>query len=427
MKRLRWLAIPACLAGMQWAAEQGADVVNMSLSGPDTDGVDLLEEAVNRLSEQHGTLFVVSAGNNGELGASTVGSPSTAEAALSVAATTRGDEVATFSGRGPRLGDGGSKPEISAPGVGIVAARSSATPPDWVDPVGDRYARMSGTSMAAPHVAGAAVLLAQQHPDWTGTQLKTALVATATQLPNVDASEQGAGRVNLGTAIAATVVPDTGSVNLGAQDWPHDDDVPVTRTVTYRNSGTAPVTLDLTATLTGPDGAPAPAAMIAVSPAQISVPAGGTAAVNVTVDTSVSAPDGQYTGRITATPAGAGTPVSTLLSVLRDVERYALTVQVLDRHGVTAADHVSNVASWADHSTVADWTPGGHTTRLPAGDYTVGAMVFTDAYTDAESITLLAQPKLSLTRDTTLVLDARAGRPITPRRPSASAATGSWR
>ncbi|MDG4810098.1 S8 family serine peptidase [Micromonospora sp. WMMD1120] len=409
----------AMLAGMQWAAERGADVVNMSIGGEDTAEVDLLEEAVNRLSARHGTLFVVAAGNDGAV-VSSVDSPSTAEAALSVAAGTRAEEVAELSSHGPRLGDGGTKPEITAPGVDIVAARSGQAPTDLIDPVGDRYARMSGTSMATPHVAGAAALLAQRHPSWTGAQLKAALIATAVALPGADTSAQGAGRVDLRPALAASVVPDTGSLNLGVREWPHHDDAPVTRTVTYRNDGSAPVTVAMAGTLTGPDGTTAPHGMLTVDPQRLTVPAGGSAGVTVTVDTSVSAPDGRYTGRITATPE-AGTPVSTVLSVLRDVERYALTVRVLDRHGANAAEHTSLITSWADRSSVVEWTPGEHTYRLPAGDYTLGALVFTDAYQDTETVTLLARPKLTLTADTRVVLDARSGQPVTATVPEPTA------
>jgi subtilisin family serine protease len=411
----------AMLAGMQWAAEQGADVVNLSIGGPDSRGVDVLEAAVNQLSEQYGTLFVAAAGNDGAAGASSVNSPSTSEAALSVAATTRGDEVAEFSSRGPRLDDGGTKPEISAPGVGIVAARSAQAPVEELDPVGDRYTRRSGTSMATPHVTGAAALLAQQHTQWSGAQLKAALMATANQLPGVGVSAQGAGRVDVATAIAASVVPDAGSLNFGVQQWPHDDDEPMIRTVTYRNNGTAPVTLAVDATLAGPAGEAAPKQMIAVTPEQVTVPAGGTAAVTITVDTSVSAPDGRYTGRVTATAAGVAKAVSTLLSVVRDVERYALTVKVLDRHGVDAVEYVSVITAWAEHSDTVDWTPGEHTTLLPAGDYTVGALVFTDPYTETETVTLLAQPRLKLARDTSIVLDARAGAAITATVPEPTA------
>ncbi|MDG4788253.1 hypothetical protein O7626_20310 [Micromonospora sp. WMMD1102] len=246
-------------------------------------------------------------------------------------------------------------------------------------------------------------------------------MATATNLSGADISAEGAGEVNLGTAIAAPVVPDTGSLNLGVQEWPHDDDEPVVRTVIYRNDGTAAVTLDVDATLTGPDGAAAPEKMIAVTPERVTVPAGGTAAVKATVDTSVSAPDGRYTGRITASAAGVAQPVSTLVSVVRDVERYALTVKVADRHGADAVDHFSMITSRADHSNVVEWTPGGYTTRLPVGDYTVGGLVFTDSGTDAETITLLAQPRLKLTKNMTIVLDARTGQPVTATVPEPTA------
>ncbi|WP_231648290.1 S8 family serine peptidase [Saccharothrix sp. NRRL B-16348] len=140
------------LAGMQWAVDQGADVINVSLGGTDTPGLDPLEEAVNTLSAQSGTLFVIAAGNSGRPG--TVGSPGSADAALTVGAVDRQDGIAEFSSRGPRLGDGAVKPDITAPGVDIVAAKA-ATGSIGV-PVGDGHVAVSGTSMASPHVAGAA-------------------------------------------------------------------------------------------------------------------------------------------------------------------------------------------------------------------------------------------------------------------------------
>ena len=98
----------AILAGMQWAAvEQHAAVVNMSLGGGDTPEVDPLEEAVETLTAQTGTLFVIAAGNDGVDGS--VGSPGTADAALTVGAVDRDDELADFSSRGPRVGDDGAQ------------------------------------------------------------------------------------------------------------------------------------------------------------------------------------------------------------------------------------------------------------------------------------------------------------------------------
>ncbi|HEX6343723.1 S8 family serine peptidase, partial [Umezawaea sp.] len=140
------------LGGMTWAVEQGADVVNLSLGGGDSPEIDPLEEAVNTLSARHGTLFVIAAGNSGST--ETISSPGSADAALTVGAVDRNDGIAPFSSRGPRVGDGAVKPDVTAPGVDIVAAKSSTGVIGT--PVADGYVSMSGTSMATPHVAGAA-------------------------------------------------------------------------------------------------------------------------------------------------------------------------------------------------------------------------------------------------------------------------------
>lgn len=101
------------IAGMEWAVTEGADVVNMSLGtrGQASDGTDPLSQAVNQLTEAHGALFVVAAGNDGPA-ESTVGSPGAADAALTVGAVDKSDQLASFSSRGPRLGDFAIKPEI---------------------------------------------------------------------------------------------------------------------------------------------------------------------------------------------------------------------------------------------------------------------------------------------------------------------------
>ena len=125
------------LAGIEWALDQGADVVNLSLSGGDSPGLDPLEAAINKLSADKGVLFAVAAGNEGEFGAETVGSPGSAEAALTVGAVDDADSLADFSSRGPRVGDGGIKPDVTAPCVDITAAASpgsvcwAATPGSW--------------------------------------------------------------------------------------------------------------------------------------------------------------------------------------------------------------------------------------------------------------------------------------------------------
>ncbi|MFF7191128.1 S8 family serine peptidase [Streptomyces sp. NPDC008222] len=114
------------VAGMEWAAQHGAKVANLSLGGSPSDGSDPDSQALNQLTAQYGTLFVVAAGNNGK--PHTIAAPGAADAALTVAATDHDDAVARFSSRGPRI-DGAFKPDISAPGDGIVEDRAAGTSP----------------------------------------------------------------------------------------------------------------------------------------------------------------------------------------------------------------------------------------------------------------------------------------------------------
>lgn len=182
-------------------------------------------------------------------------SPGAADAALTVGAVDKSNQLAEFSSRGPRVGDSALKPDITAPGVDVVAARSTSAGGG----PGDYYAAGSGTSMATPHVVGAAAILAQRRPDLTPGQLKAALMAAAAPQSGQAVLEQGAGRVDVARAVGQTVFADPPSVSFGRQVWPHGDDVPVTKTVTYQNVGVSEVRLSLAFSAVGPDGNPAPA------------------------------------------------------------------------------------------------------------------------------------------------------------------------
>jgi subtilisin family serine protease len=395
----------AILAGMQWAAEKGARVVNMSLGQPDVPGVDLVEEAVNRLSAEHNMLFVVAAGNDG--GHRPVSSPSTADAALSVGAVDKSDRMADFSSRGPRPGDGVIKPDVTAPGVDIVAARSSTGVIGT--PVGDRYTKLNGTSMAAPHVAGAASLLVNAHPDWPATRVKAALTGTAMPAAGVSPFAQGTGRIDVAKAVKATVTAEPVSLGLGTQLWPHDDDPELTRTVTYHNSGKQPVSLDLAVEASGPDGRPAPARMFTLSAASLTVPAGGDASVTFTAETSLSgAADGWYTGRVTAT--GGGATVSMPLAVEREAEAHTITLRHLGRDGKPTSTYDVSVAGYDMFVNVHPYDASGTASvRLPAGRY-----LFTSWIAEPEGgQSMLVQPWVDLTHgDATVTLDARKAKPI---------------
>lgn len=401
------------LAGMEWAAAQGADVVNMSLGGGDTAEIDPLEAAVNKLSADKGILFAIAAGNSGP---KSIGSPGSADAALTVGAVDDKDKLADFSSTGPRTGDGAVKPDVTAPGVDITAA--SAKGNDIAKEVGEKpagYMSISGTSMATPHVAGAAALLKQQHPDWTYTELKGALTGS-TKGGAYTPFEQGSGRVQVDRAIRQTVIADPVSVSFGVQQWPHTDDKPVTKPLTYRNLGTEDVTLKLTSTATNPQGKAAPAGFFTLGATTVTVPAGGTASVDFTVDTKLGGTtDGAYSAYVVAT--GGGQSVRTAAGVEREAESYDVTLKVLGRDGRATADYLASLDGLSG-AAAGEWflpydADGTVTIRVPKGDYVVDTAVF--AGSDPEKLDgadWLAQPKLSVTRKTTVTLDARKAKPV---------------
>ncbi len=410
----------AILAGMEWAAtEVKASVVNVSLGGPDTPELDPLEAAVDRLTAQTGTLFVVAAGNSGD-GEETVGSPGSAEAALTVGAVDQDNKLADFSSRGPRIGDGGVKPDVTAPGVGIVAAKAK----DAVigEPVGSDYLRLDGTSMATPHVAGAAALLAQQHAEWRAGQLKSALMASAKPAADQTAYQQGAGRIDVAKGIKQTVVSESGNVSFGTAPWPHDDDEPVTRTVTYRNFGDQPVTLNLAAALNGPDGSPAPAGALDLGANKVTVPAKGTASVQLTSNTKHDGPVGSYSGRLEATAGDIS--VTSAIGVFKEPERHTLTVKAIGPDGkpVAPTGMIYRPGDW-------DVTMFGTGQlevkfRLPAGERILHNLQFVPDGTEPGkgSYHWVVQPSLQLTKDTTVVFDARTARRVDVTVPKAEAA-----
>lgn len=381
------------IAGMQWAAESGADVVNMSLgNAARTDVLDPMTLAVENLSAQHDTLFVIAAGNNGM----TIGTPGNAESALTVGAVDKQDQLAGFSSVGPLAGSGGLKPDLTAPGVAINAARSQQSTGDGM------YVEKLGTSMAAPHVAGAAAILAQQHPGWTGQQLKDALMSSAEVLSeNYTAFQVGTGRLDVAAAVNSTVRA-AGSAFIGHFEWPHQPtDTPVTEPVTFTNSGTTPVTLDLTTT--GSDA-------FTLNDSTVTIPAGGQLDVPVTANPGGIA-IGSHAGHLVGTdPTTGDTITRTALGLLKEDERYDLTINLRDRNGDPAQNFVVVRAA-------GEWFPryipvdGDRTLRLPPGTYTLETTAeIPGERADSLGLALLAAPEVVLDKPTEVALDASQAR-----------------
>ncbi|OLF09080.1 hypothetical protein BLA60_21075 [Actinophytocola xinjiangensis] len=389
-----WCPDSAILDGMAWAVDQRVSAVNLSLGAGPTDGTDPLSTAVNELTARTGVLFVVAAGNDGA--GSTVSTPAAADAALAVGSVSTQDVPSPFSSRGPRMGDHAVKPDLAAPGADIVAARAAGTLAEVS--VSEHHARLSGTSMATPHVTGAAAILAASHPDWRADRLKAALMGSAKPLGGVFTT--GAGRLDVDAADRATLVADRGSLSFAGSGR---------QTLTYRNDGPRPVTLTPAVTVTDRDGRPAPG-LVTVEPRTLTVPAGGSAPLTV----SVRGEPGLFSGRLTA----AG--VVTALGVSIASEPGTLTITA-----TAADDEQLSAFAIAQHERTGEqfliWTDAGQPTPvpLPAGRYRVvgevnggvplgdtGEYLITNSTMFAEVVDVTAA-------GTTLVLDGRTAGEVT--------------
>ncbi len=203
----------ALLGAIDRAIQDQVDVINYSIGGDAFNPWLGVGGAVNSdweaflAAREAGIVVVASAGNDGP-DAGTVGSPANAPWVVAVAAVTHdrsgaGDRLADFSSRGPVSPLGVLKPDVAAPGVAIRAAGRT----------GNSLIELSGTSMAAPHVAGAAALLAGARPSWNADQIVSALSLTARASAIVEQSggaattphDRGAGTVDLSLAANASL------------------------------------------------------------------------------------------------------------------------------------------------------------------------------------------------------------------------------
>jgi len=172
--------------------------------GPD----DSMSRAIDNVVSL-GVVASIAACNDGKLGFSSIGSPGTARKAITVGATDKYDVIASFSSKGPVDWEDSQgnkkyliKPEVVAPGRFICSAQWDGA---WESSkcLDDRHVAISGTSMATPHVAGAAALLKQAHPDWSPEKIKSQLQNTAQDIETGETDflkkllTQGHGRIDV--------------------------------------------------------------------------------------------------------------------------------------------------------------------------------------------------------------------------------------
>ena len=202
---------PEIAAAIEAAVQDGMDVINLSIGEPEVaPSRDLVVRAIEG-AVAAGVVTTVSAGNDQDaFGRGSVSSPGSASSAITVGATTVARQMAGFSSAGPTPVSLRLKPEVSAPGVNILSA-APARKGLWQE--------LSGTSMAAPHVAGAAALLLQRHPSWTPAQVKSALVSTGRPAADgsreASPSRQGGGFVDLPRADQPLIFARPAAVSFG--------------------------------------------------------------------------------------------------------------------------------------------------------------------------------------------------------------------
>ena len=196
-------------AAIEAAVADGMNVINLSIGEPEVEPTrDLVVAAIDGAAAA-GVVPVVAAGNDFEpFGYGSVGSPANAPGAISAAAVNSAGTIADFSSAGPTSISLRFKPDVSAPGVNVLSSLEHGT-----------FGTLSGTSMAAPAVSGAAALLKQRHPTWTVAQIKSALVQTGDPA-HVGSSEalatrEGGGVIDLPRADAPLVFAAPTSLSFG--------------------------------------------------------------------------------------------------------------------------------------------------------------------------------------------------------------------
>jgi subtilisin family serine protease len=200
---------PEIAAGIEAAVADGMDVINLSLGEPEIEPTrDLVTLAIDGAAAA-GVPTVAAAGNEyGRLQLGSVGSPASAASAISVASVSNGRSeppgaISSFSSAGPTPLSLRLKPDLAAPGSSILSSTPEGS-----------WSLLSGTSMAAPHVTGAVALLRKRHPAWTPTQLRSALVTTASLLPN-GPLRTGGGLIAVGRADTPLLFAEPSAISFG--------------------------------------------------------------------------------------------------------------------------------------------------------------------------------------------------------------------
>ena len=355
-----------------------------------------------------------------------------------------------YSSFGPGLGTYGIKPDVLGIGGGSQNGDLIYMGAQNFDPLGfayssNRYIAAAGTSFATPLIAGISALVKQQHPNYSGQQVKSAIVNTASQSISADDFGNNVNILQTGSGLAAadaalnsnvTIVPATvsfGAMKSGAT-------ASAKQQVSLTNTGAAAVSLALTVQFT----AAAPGSTVAVNPASVSLAPGATQNVAVSLAGTISAP-GLYYGNINVTGASvplhvpfmfivpatsdAGASLDAILgdsntaTVRQQIPDGSVAFQLTDANGaplsnvpVTFAQGSGSVPlTLTDVSGTTDaygYAYATVTIGSQTGNYTVHATGAGQSYDFTG--TVIAQPAINVQNGVVGVVNAAAGNPGTP-------------
>ncbi|HEU5151140.1 MAG TPA: S8 family serine peptidase [Iamia sp.] len=307
-------APPGLFTGKIVACERGPGRVtkgfNVRQGG--AAGMVLYNATPSNVSAENHWLPTIHVGDGAGLVAHLAANPgATASFTAGAATPATGDEMAPFSSRGP----GGLviKPDVGAPGQQVIAGTTPTPESPSEGPAGEYFRGLDGTSMAAPHVAGAALLLRDAHPDWSPGQIRSALAGTAVPVTDggspADVFDTGSGRIQVDAAAAPGLILDETADRYA--DLGTDPVAAVHLNLPQVNAPSVPGRLRTTRTVTNP-GAPATYAVsttvgagsaITVAPAGFTLGTGESQVLEITIDTT-AAIGSQQQGLITVTAPG---------------------------------------------------------------------------------------------------------------------------
>lgn len=401
------------ISGIEDAVDNGADVISMSLGGCATSDDDPLAQAVNEAVD-NGVVVAVAAGNSGwDDTPFTIDSPGVAAKAITVGASDRSDDLAYFSSRGPTP-EYNVKPDVLAPGVDITSSVPGGGWDSW-----------SGTSMATPHVAGAAALLKQALESklndlgigYDPEYMKDLIVSTAVDL-GMDIYHQGSGRIDVYAAYNSKLLIHCSVLSFGVVELGSGVQ---TKTFTVYNIDSVDVTVD-EVSLSFVDAATGTDYSSAVSiewydeynnPITLpyTVSSGHYVYATLSIDTD-SLPTTIFSGKLVLTDGFADYRVIFGISKLNSV-----IVHKIDRDGNDASDHMvltvkANPSSESDlkYNSLGGWTDssGEVEFHLSEGTY---YFVSVNEYDDGS--VYLTSFKASIVGNTIIDLDDGDAQPVT--------------